>query len=236
MEGNGPSGKKRTFRQTVHEVAHDQVLRTFLSASFSLLLTVAIMGYHVFLAVAYRTAWSWGIAVYYAALIAIRAYVLFTERRLYREKPAAERLAEVRRNIYLVCSILLFAIDFALIVPIAMMVRQEREVSYTKIPAIATAAYTVYRVIAASVTFFKSRHHDHLSFRIFKDIGFIEMHVAVLSMQYILIMTFSEDGGKSMETLSAITSFAIWLSLLAVSVVSLARAAILKRKARTDRE
>lgn len=71
--------KERTEHKFLKRIKSDYTFRTFVFSAFSFLVTVAFTGYNVFLAVAYRSAWNIGIAIYYALLLCVRAYVIFFE-------------------------------------------------------------------------------------------------------------------------------------------------------------
>lgn len=62
-----------------------------------------------------------------------------------------------RNKTFLAISFLLLILNISLIVPVSIMVRQQKPVNLTRIPAIAMAAYTTYKVIMASVNLRKRR-------------------------------------------------------------------------------
>lgn len=69
-----------------------------------------------------------------------------------------------------------------------------------------------------------------------KTVGFIDALVSVLSLQYTLIMTFGGGMDKKMFILCAVSSFAIWALLIAVSLMSLLRAIKLRKTAKINGE
>lgn len=202
----------------------DYAFRTFCSAVCSFAVTLIFTGYNVFLAVRYRTSWNAGIAIYYALLVFIRACVFASEYR-YRKAKLPPEVGEKRRaKLFLFQNASLFVIDFALITPISMMVLQQKSVAYSLIPAIAMAAYTVYKVTLSVVNYVKTRKSTELGVRMLKTVNVVDALVSVLTLQYTLIMVM--DGGieGEMFILCACTSFAIWGLLLVLSAVVLARA------------
>lgn len=56
----------------------------------------------------------------------------------------------MQKKLYLKQCIMLFTIDLLLIAPISIMVLGQKEVNYSTIPAIATAAYTTCKMILAT--------------------------------------------------------------------------------------
>ena len=104
------------------------------------------------------------------------------------------------------------------------MALRKKEINYSVIPAIATAAYTVFKTVIAIRNFIKAGKYSNLSVKILKNISFIDAFVSVLSLQYILIVTFDDGTNGNMPVLGAVTSVAIWSFLVIISVLSVVRA------------
>ena len=222
---------KKTEKQErgVRVLLNDETTRTFLLSALSLLVTLAFAGYHIFLFAAYGAAWNIGIAVYYGLLGGIRAFILLAEVILHRSGATDGRKERVRGRLFFVQSIVLFIIDVALVTPIFLMMLQEKDVNYTEIPAIASAVYTVYKIVTATINYVKNRKRQHLSVQILKNLNFVDALVSVLSLQYILIVTFGSGIEGDMKIMCAFTSFAIWALIVAVSFLALLKAIGLKR-------
>ncbi len=203
--------------------------RTLLASRLSLLATAVFAGYNVFLWIVYRAAWNIGIAVYYALLSALRGYALLAERRLGKLCEEGREPDGAAKKLFLLQSLFLFLIALALIVPISLMVMQKKTVQYSPIPAIATAAYTTYKVAFSTRNFIKSRKEPRGGIKILRCLNFVDALVSVLSLQYVLVMTFGSGVEGSMLSLCAVTSFTVWTVILAISVAALVRA-VAKRK------
>ena len=141
-----------------------------------------------------------------------------------------EQKETARKNLYFVQSILLLIIDLALITPISLMVLQKKNVDYSTIPAIILAAYTTYKIIAAIINYIKTRKQKHLSIKILKNINLIDALVSILSLQYVLIMTFGNGIEGEMLALCATSTFAVWVLIIAISVLSLINSIKIKFK------
>lgn len=220
---------ENTSKRKVRKFFCDPTLRAFTSSTLSCLFTSVFAGYNIFLAIAYKTVWNGAIAAYYLIVAAIKAYILLFERKLRRTELSEEQVAAKRQKAYLIQSIFLFAVDLALIFPVSLMVMQRRSVDYSMIPAIAAAAYTTYKIILSTRGFVKSRKHLNLSLRTLKKLNFMEMLVSMLSLQYIMVMTFGGGFDVKMKTLCAISSFVVWSFVVTVSAFSLAKAVKLKK-------
>lgn len=222
--------KERVENKFIKRIKSDYAFRTFISSALSFFVTVAFAGYNIFLSIAYCTKWNIGIAVYYAILVGIRAFILFSERKLYKLQLTDEQKENTRKTLYFVQSILIFIIDLALIAPITLMVLQKKNVEYSTIPAITIASYTTYKVIIATVNYIKTRKQQHLSVIILKNINLIDALVSILSLQYVLIITFGNGIEGEMLVVSSISTFAVWIMILAVSIVTLINAVKIKFK------
>ncbi|MBD5585538.1 MAG: hypothetical protein HDQ88_10685 [Clostridia bacterium] len=222
--------KKRGESTFFKRLKTDFEFRTYITSTVSFFVTFLFAVYNVFLGIAYKTVWNIGIAVYYLLLVGVRAFVGYKEIKLKKSQLEEIVKDERRKNVYIAQSVMFFIIDLALIGPITLMVLQRKSVDYSKIPAIAIAAYTVFKIATSSVSYAKTRNAEHLSVKMLKNVNFIDALVSVLTLQYTLIMTFDSKGiTGSMLTLCAITSFVIWVFLIAVSVTNLIRAVKTKR-------
>ncbi len=95
------SGKEGKFKKEIDRVVHDYAHRTFLSSSLSMAATAVFGSYNLYLGFAYHAAWNFGIAVYFLLLCALRGYVLFSERALYKRCPSEEEREEKKKKLYL---------------------------------------------------------------------------------------------------------------------------------------
>ncbi len=221
--------KEREENKFIKRMKSDYIFRTFVFSTLSFLVTVAFTAYNLFLALAYKSSFNLGVSVYYALLLSIRSYVIFSEIKFNKAESDEAQKENKRKKLFFVQSILLFVIDVALIAPITMMVMQQKEVNYSEIPAIAIAAYTVCKIVTATMNFIKTRKLNHLSIKILRNINFVDSLVSVLSLQYTLIMTFGRSSIGDMRTLCAVSSFAIWALIIVISVLTLISAIKLKK-------
>lgn len=204
--------------------------RVFVTAAISFFTTLAFCCYNVFLGIAYGVVWNWCIAVYFALLLGIRAFVIFSEIKFYKDKLPDDVKALNRKNLYLVQSTVLLVLDVALIAPVSLMVMQMKAVAYSGVPAIAVAAYTTYKIISATVNYLKTGKINILSVKILRKVNLIDALVSVLSLQYTMVMTFGDGVVGEMFKVCAVTSFLIWGLTVVVSVFSIYQAVKLKKK------
>ncbi len=210
--------KERVGIGVLKRIKNDYVFRTFIFSALSFFVTLVFTIYNTFLGVAYKSVWNIGIALYYALLLCIRAYIIFSERKFYKNNLTDEQKDRKRKIIFFVQSILLLIIDFALIAPISLMVLQKRAIKFSQIPAIAMAGYTSFKIFVSTRNIFKTKFEMNLSIKMLRNINFIDALVSILSLQYTLIMTFGGGLDEDMFTLCAISSFCIYVLLFILSL------------------
>lgn len=215
--------KKSRENSAFRRAVNDYNYRTFVMGGFSLLASLAFAGYHIFLAVAYKTAWNAGMAVYYTSLSSIRAFVVGTEAAWKSHEKIQNNGKEKRKKLSVLIAFLLFFIDVALICPIILMISGQKTVHYSSIPAITIATYTTYKISVSAYNFVKTRTSRNENVATLKFLNFIDSLVSLLSLQYTLIITFGKmEGG--IYILVCISSFVIWSAIVALSIGFLIRA------------
>ena len=195
----------------------DYAFKTVTSALGSLAVTAVFALYNGFLGIWHASLWHGTICVYYLVLVVLRTIIIAAGK-------SADRTAEPERAQARVClasAALLLFLNLCLVVPVSLMVVLQKPVNMTLIPAIAMAAYTTYKIIMASVNLKRGKESSDRLVRLLRTISFIDALVSVLSLQNTLIMVNSKGDGSEMLTLSAITSAAIMLTVLALSVATL---------------
>ena len=99
------------------------------------------------------------------------------------------------------------------------------------IPAIAMATYTTYKIVMASVNLKRRTRSENRLVRLLRMINFIDALVSILTLQNTLIMVNMKDESNRMLSLTAVTSAAIMLAVLALSIAALRKGIMsLKRK------
>lgn len=195
----------------------DYDFKTVTGASGSLAMTVVFALYNGFLGVRHSSLWYGTICVYYIVLTGLRGVIIAARKRL---APADGR-EDAGNKAYLLAAALLLLLNLSLVIPVTLMVRQQKPVSLTLIPAIAMAAYTTYKVIMASINLKRRNRSADSLIRLLRTIGFIDALVSILVLQNTLIMvnTNGEDG--EMLPLTAITSAAVMVTVLLLSAAAI---------------
>ena len=195
----------------------DYDFKTVTAALGSLFVTALFALYNGFLGVYHASLWHGSICVYYLVLVGLRTMIIAARKN-------AERKADLKRaqkKVYTASAALLLFLNLCLVVPVSLMVLRQKPVNMSLIPAIAMAAYTTYKVVMASVNLKRRKRSSNRLVRLLRTISFIDALVSVLSLQNTLIMVNMKDDGSEMLTLTAITSAAIMLTVLVLSVVAM---------------
>lgn len=223
------NSKNTKIHDTVSRFRDDYEYRTMVSAIASIFVSLFFAAYNfaVFLKTGYE--WNIGIAVYYALLCVVRAAVeIAGVRGKKRDDDHAGEKTAVAAGIF-TCMI-----SVALVLPIAMMTMNRREVHYDTITAITVATYTTYKIVVAVRAFLKTRHAYSATISTLKNISLVDALTSVLSLQYTLIVTFGDMS--EMFTMCAFTSFAIWVGIVGLSIRLVIVSVKTLREAASDRE
>ncbi len=194
--------------------------KTFVSASVSLPITLIFAIYSGFLGISHKSLWYGTICVYYIILVILRGVTIAAGKKL----PMAEKQENGRSKAFLTVSFLLLLLNISLIVPVSMMVRQQRPVDLDLIPAIAIAAYTTYKVTMAAVNLRKRKVSSDRFVWLLRMINFIDALVSILTLQNTLVMVNSDGGDQGMLPLTAVTSAVIWFVILFFSAAGMIKA------------
>ena len=190
--------------------------KTLISSTASLCVTILFALYHGFLGLAASSIWHGSICVFYLLLVVIRGIILLTEYRIKSERE--EEKQRRRRKTFSITSVLLLLLNLSLMLPISLMVLLQNQVNIGKIPAIAMAAYTTYKITMALIHIRRPKIY-HVLIRELRTINLIDALVSILTLQSTLIMVNSGPAEETnMLTLSSISSAAIYIVIIIVTV------------------
>lgn len=175
-----------------------------LSFYFSVLATLVFTVYNAYLGLRYKALWNGSISVYYILLLAIKLILVYMRRK---------NKTKLSNFSFYLSFILMLLVNLALIAPIILMIKQEREVKLSIIAGIAVAAYTTLKVILAI--------RNYLSYRKQRDdfclldvtLGVISAAVSLLTLQNTLIMIV-EEKSQDMSVLVIASSCVIYALII----------------------
>lgn len=197
----------------------DFVFKTTVCSMFSFGVTAMFALYNGFLGVHMLSIWHGSICIFYFLLASIRGLILFTEKNI-KAKCKTEKIRSRQKAFNFSVTILLF-LTLAISCPIALMVKFEKPVYLTLIPAIAMAAYTTYKVTIASINIWKqkSRNDTNILITELRYINFIDALVSVLTLQNTLLMVKNtESSNNNSLILSAVSSAVIYIVIIFITL------------------
>ncbi|MBR4700372.1 MAG: hypothetical protein IKP19_01465 [Oscillospiraceae bacterium] len=206
---------------------NDYDYRTILTAFGSWIITLIFAIYNGVLGLRHSSLWHGTICIYYLLLVILRGMIIYSERKIffYAGKEKA------RNIVCIVGAGLLLILNASLIVPVTIMVKQQRPVTLTLIPAIAMAAYTVYKFTMASVNLKRSKGAADSLVRFLRTINYIDALVSILTLQNTLIMVNAKDSSLNMLPVTAASSGLILFAAVLLSAECMVRGIIgLRRK------
>ncbi|MGN0537442.1 MAG: hypothetical protein ACI4M3_05655 [Acutalibacteraceae bacterium] len=196
----------------------DYNFKTFVTSALSLLIGIAFTIYNGFLGFYYSSIWNGSICVYYILLAVIRGILVVYQRKIY-DMPDKSGSKHGRKIFYLT-HIIMFLMNVSLIIPIIVMIKGDRTYNLGMIPAIAIATYTTYRIVMAIIHYSKSRKIDNVLIKELRTANLIDTLVAVLTLQNTMIIASEGEITEKMRTLSIVSSTAIWLVIVILSILS----------------
>ncbi len=200
-------------RQYVDKWISDYDFKTFVNSFGSTVITFAFAVFNFVIGIQNRVAWNMSIAVYFLALSGLRSFLILSQMRARTERQ--------RSVVTKIASASLLLIDLTLIVPIAVLVREERDYTLGLIPAIAAAAYTTYKITMAAINQRAKRRSDNSLVKLLRTVNFIDALLSIVVLQNILIMLETDKQKYPMKDFSAVTSGIIWVAIVAISVMNL---------------
>ena len=206
-----------SMRELIRRWRTDGEFKTITGAAGSFFVTLIFALYNGFLGIAYASVWHGSICVYYIVLTVLRGYILATNRK----SGAAEEIRKHRKKAFLYASLGLLGLNLSLLVPVSLMTLQQKPVHLTLIPAIAMAAYTTVKVTTASINLKRRKMLRNQFAKLLRTIGFVDALISILTLQNTLIMVVALGDDRNMLPLTAITSGAIMLAALMLSIAAL---------------
>lgn len=136
--------------------------------------------------------WCTSLFYYYILLIIVK-FILIKNKNFSKIK-------------LLLINIILLLINLIMIYPVIIMIKLNRNVSYTLIPAIGIAAYTFYNLIITIITFIKYYKKSNIVSKHMIIISLLQTIMSILTLQNTLIMVNSHEYSKGLYILTIVSS------------------------------
>lgn len=195
--------------------------RTMTTTTFSLFLGVCFVGYNAFVGLYFHSIWNGSISIYYGLLVAIRIVFLWGEYRISREDRQEEEKDLKRAKMFKLGGVLLLCVNMALVIPVTLLATAQKNVNLPMWVAIANAGYTFYKVSGCIYSFIKTRRESILTIKGIKNLNLTSATVSLLSLENIMIITFSESIDSGMEIMMMLSAFVAMIINIWIAVTTL---------------
>lgn len=199
----------------------------FRTVAFSTLSFVINAGYalvHMGLAIYWRSVWYGALAGYYLLLSLMRGGVLLCGRGAKkRTGEDAQKLLEYKWRIFRACGAALLVLEFALTAFVTQTVLFGRPQTPSIVMAIASAAYTFYKMAIAIVQVFKVRKTGDPLLQSLRNINLSNALVSLFALQITLV---AANGGadESMRVMNIVMGFLVCALTIALGLFMIIRA------------
>ena len=219
---------KAAERARAHPLAEsflfDGSFRAGVLFSLSFIVNVAYALLCGVLGIALHSSWYGMFSFYYLLLSALRCGLLAGAMRSRRRAAGDARgLLVSRWKLYRLCGIALFVLEFALAAAVTVMVAVGRPAPVSEVLAIASAAYTFYKMTIAVVQVFRVRRTGDPLLQSLRNINLSNALVSLFALQITLV---AAQGGadESMRIMNIVMGFLICALTIALGCFMIIRA------------
>lgn len=189
------------------ELIKNKEYRFKIMFNISMIITLFFAIYNFIIGLIYNYIWIISVSIYYLLLTIIRIYIEI----IYLKK-------KDNKVHHIIQSIVLLLINISLLLPIYLLVLNQKQVNNNSIMAITVATYTTYKIIN-SVLNYKKAQNENNTIKIIRTISLLDALFAILNLQNTLVVTFGQI--EEMIILISISSFLIALLMIIISFKNL---------------
>ena len=189
------------------ELIKNKEYRFKIMFNISMIITLFFAIYNFIMGLIYNYIWNISVSIYYLLLTLIRIYIEI----IYLKK-------KDNKVHHIIQSIVLLLINISLLLPISLLVLNQKQVNNNSIMAITVATYTTYKIIN-SVLNYKKAQNENNTIKIIRIISLLDALFAILNLQNTLVVTFGQI--EEMIILISISSFLIALLMIIISLKNL---------------
>ena len=196
-------------------------------------LTVDILyaAFRAIVGLRYDSRWFLSMAVYYAVLGMLRAYLIFGMRRAAPLGGSERLYYEYRRT-----GFMLLALNAAMGAMISLMVIANLRYNYPGYIIYLSALHAFYMFISAIVNLAKSRRFGMPILSAARAVNLVAAMMSMLGLQTVLIARFSPDTEMYPRRMNAITGGVICIGVIAMAIYMLRHAYAMQRRIKSGEE
>lgn len=226
--------KKNSFTS---ELVEDYIFRTVILTFISIAVTIAFATMNLVSAVKYKLVWYAAIAGYYFVLLLFRVGTVVADRicaKKYSEDKKSYELSKWR--IYLAGGGFLVILEIAMAVAVTQLMLSKKPMQGGDIMAIATAAYTFYKVVMSVINLFKARRFSNPVTQSIRNLNFADSFMSLASLTVLMIHTFSEgEEDPNMVYIKATIGFVCCAAIIAIATYMIIKGSIQTKKFKQEK-
>lgn len=192
-------------------------VKTLVFSTFSFAFTVAFASINVYGAIKYRLVWYASVAGYYFVLLLLRGGIIISAKKLndrYDENSLSQKIGEWR--VHLISGVALIILELSMAVAVTQMLLSNSPVQKSETMAIATAAYTFYKMTMTVYNLVKAKRYKAPIIQSLRCVNFADACLSMVSLTVLMLSTFG--GIQDLLVLKAIVGFAACAAVIAVAV------------------
>jgi hypothetical protein len=201
---------------------NDYHIRTIIFTCFSLGFGIIYAIFNGFIAILSSSMWFGAITCYYLFLNFLRAGILLKRYKRnkntdFDDKKEYNNFSEIKQ--YRNCGILFLFLIICLGAIVLQIVRSEKSFAYAMVTVYITAIYTFYRVAMAIYNIFKAGKHKDYTTRTLRCINLITALGSILTLQAIMLFTYSTSPNVSLMNTITGTIVCILVALVGIYMI-----------------
>lgn len=208
-------------------------LRTTVFAFLSLCVNLAFTVMNCIISIKEHSLWYGALTGYYFLLILFRVATILSARSIkYKYADGNETEYQRAQNkIYLGCGTFLVLVEIVMCLAVTQMTLYGKPVRGGTIYAIATAAYTFFKITMAVWNLFKAKKYADPAVRALRNLNFADACMSMTSLTVLMLSVFQEhDDPEFTIAIKACVGFAACAAVLAVAICMIIKAVKKLRK------
>lgn len=216
--------KEKIKNTKILDALENPTVRARVFFVLSVLPTLIFAIFNAVIGAVYRSVWYGSLAAYYIMLVVQKILLVAFSRHAQTKYACSTQKCNTEKiKIYIINGVFLLVLTLALTAAIVQMATTEKPQKTDKIVAIATAAYTFFKIISASINVVKTKKTGDVILMAMRNIGFVAATVSMLALTSTLICTFGTI--ESMRAMLAAVSVAVGLITTSTGILMIVNGA-----------
>lgn len=176
---------------------------------FFLIISFSMAAFNLIIGIKYGALYNSTISIYMFCL-----FILNTILFIFKTKNI-----NINKTCFILLNILIIFTNITLIVPIILLLTNNKEVNYGIVVGISMAAFLTYKIIVRSISIKKSLKSNSLLIKYKNLIGFNDCLVSILVLEYSLIVISDGSVNNDMFILSLAVSIVVFILINVLTII-----------------